>query len=276
MPVGGPGEVRTLGRCADGFVQPTWSPDGKLIAFISRTRDKRYDAKDESWQPPRKIETFFTQLNGEGWIVDRPNHVYVIAADGTGTPRNLTPGPVPPRRRSPGSPTPAPSSPARRATRAGTSTSPSTSTSCRSTARSVPSRAQTGQYCTAVGVARRHARGAARHRRPDARTAELVRRDHRHRRRRDHVDLLGDRPQLAALRQRPSAGLDRRQHAARHRRGPRRDAPLRVGRRRVAGAAGAHQGPARRCRASTPPAGRWRWPRPPCNAPPSWSRSTAR
>jgi dipeptidyl aminopeptidase/acylaminoacyl peptidase len=93
MPVTGPGEVRTLGSMPDGFVTPTWSPDGKLIAFASRTRDKRYEAKDESWQSPRKIETLFTRLNGEGWIGDRPLHVYVINADGTGTPRNLTPGP---------------------------------------------------------------------------------------------------------------------------------------------------------------------------------------
>jgi dipeptidyl aminopeptidase/acylaminoacyl peptidase len=93
LPVGVPGEVRTLGSMADGFDDPTWSPDGKLIAFITRTRDKRYEAKDESWQPPRKIETMFTRLNGEGWIVDRPSHVYVVNADGTGTPRNLTPGP---------------------------------------------------------------------------------------------------------------------------------------------------------------------------------------
>ncbi len=93
MPVAGPGEVRTLGSMPEGFAQPTWSPDGRQIAFTSRTRDKRYEAKDESWQPPRKIETFFTRLNGEGWIVDRPSHVYVINADGTGTPRDLTPGP---------------------------------------------------------------------------------------------------------------------------------------------------------------------------------------
>jgi dipeptidyl aminopeptidase/acylaminoacyl peptidase len=93
LPVGGPGEVRTLGSMAEGFDHPTWSPDGTLIAFVSRTRDARYEAKDESWQPPRKIETMFTRLNGEGWIVDRPAHVYVIAADGTGTARNLTPGP---------------------------------------------------------------------------------------------------------------------------------------------------------------------------------------
>lgn len=93
MPVAGPGEVRTVASMAEGFAGPAWSPDGKWFAFVSRTRDKRYDAKDVSWQPPRKIERFFSRLNGEGWIVDRPAHVYVVAADGTGTPRNLTPGP---------------------------------------------------------------------------------------------------------------------------------------------------------------------------------------
>jgi dipeptidyl aminopeptidase/acylaminoacyl peptidase len=92
MPVGGAGEVRTVCEMPDGLSNVVWSPDGKWIGFNSRTRDGRYEAKDVSWQSPRKIERFFSRLNGEDWIFDRPQHVYVIASDGTGKPRNLTPG----------------------------------------------------------------------------------------------------------------------------------------------------------------------------------------
>ncbi|CAN5559457.1 S9 family peptidase [soil metagenome] len=92
LPVAGPGEVRTVCTLPEGIGDVTWSPDGRWIAFASRTRDERYDAKDVSWQAPRKIERFFSRLNGEDWVFDRPQHIYVVAADGTGKPRNLTPG----------------------------------------------------------------------------------------------------------------------------------------------------------------------------------------
>ena len=97
LPVSAVGETRTLASMRDGIGDVSVSPDGKWVAFTSRTRHERYDAPgadegDESWQAPRKIERFFTALNGEGWVYDRPSHVYVVAADGTGTPRNLTPG----------------------------------------------------------------------------------------------------------------------------------------------------------------------------------------
>jgi dipeptidyl aminopeptidase/acylaminoacyl peptidase len=93
LPTAGPGELRTICSMPDGLGDVAWSPDGRWFAFTSRTRDARYEAKDVSWQAPRKIERFFSRLNGEDWVFDRPQHVYVVAADGTGTsPRNLTPG----------------------------------------------------------------------------------------------------------------------------------------------------------------------------------------
>ncbi|MEM9616079.1 MAG: S9 family peptidase [Actinomycetota bacterium] len=92
LPVGVPGEVRTVATMPDGIDSPQWSPDGRWLAFTSRTRDARYEAPDDSWRSPRKVERFFSRLNGENWVFDRPSHVHVVAADGTVPVRNLTPG----------------------------------------------------------------------------------------------------------------------------------------------------------------------------------------
>ncbi len=92
LPVAQPGETRTIATMKGGIEGVKWSPDGRWIAFASRTRHERYDAEDESWQAPRKIERFFSRLDDVGWVFDRPKHVYVVDADGTGEPRNLTPG----------------------------------------------------------------------------------------------------------------------------------------------------------------------------------------
>ncbi len=92
LPVEQPGETRTLCTMPDGLGDIAWSPDGTLVGFTSRTRADRYDIEDVARQPPRKIERLFSRLNGEDWIYDRPNHVYVVPADGTAKPRNLTPG----------------------------------------------------------------------------------------------------------------------------------------------------------------------------------------
>ncbi len=91
-PIAGPGEIRRVCTVPDGLEDMAWSPDGRWIAFISRTQHERYTTPDTSWQSPRKVERFFARLNGKDWVFDRPQHVYVIAADGTGTLRNLTPG----------------------------------------------------------------------------------------------------------------------------------------------------------------------------------------
>lgn len=97
LPFGTAGETRTVASMKDGVGDVEFSPDGRWIGFISRTPDERYSVPgaedgDTSWQAPRKIERFFTRLNGEGWVFDRPSHVYVVPADGTAKPRNLTPG----------------------------------------------------------------------------------------------------------------------------------------------------------------------------------------
>jgi dipeptidyl aminopeptidase/acylaminoacyl peptidase len=93
IPIGEAGEVRTIATLKDSTGGLEFSPDGRLIGFISRTPDERYAAEDASWQAPRKVERFFSRLNGENWIFDRPAHVYVVPADGSRPPRNLTPGP---------------------------------------------------------------------------------------------------------------------------------------------------------------------------------------
>ena len=92
LPVAAAGEVRTVCTMPDGLGEVSWSPDGRWLAFTSRTQDQRYKEKDESWQAPRKVTRYLSRFNGKGWIFDRPQHVFVVAADGTGTPRNLTPG----------------------------------------------------------------------------------------------------------------------------------------------------------------------------------------
>lgn len=93
MRVDGAGETRTVATMDDGIADVAWSPDGAWLAFTSRTPHERYRAEDESWQAPRRIDTFFTRLDGVGWITDRPSHVYAVRVDGVGGPRNLTPGP---------------------------------------------------------------------------------------------------------------------------------------------------------------------------------------
>ena len=92
VPVSRSGETRTLCSMPDGIGSPAWSPDGQWVGFTSRTRDERYETEDVSFQSPRKVERFVSRLNGEDWVFDRPSHVFIVSALGTGSPQNLTPG----------------------------------------------------------------------------------------------------------------------------------------------------------------------------------------
>jgi dipeptidyl aminopeptidase/acylaminoacyl peptidase len=92
MPIGQPGETRTIASMPESISDVRFSPDGSMIAFTTRTRHERYSAQDERWQSPRKIDRLFSRLDDVGWVVDRPKHVYVVRTDGSSAPRNLTPG----------------------------------------------------------------------------------------------------------------------------------------------------------------------------------------
>lgn len=92
LPMDGPGEPIIVARLAEPATGLRWSPDGMWIAFTARRRDERYDETDPRRQPPRRITRFLSSLDGEGWVHDRPEHVWAVPGDGTAAPIDLTPG----------------------------------------------------------------------------------------------------------------------------------------------------------------------------------------
>jgi dipeptidyl aminopeptidase/acylaminoacyl peptidase len=92
LPFAVPGEVVTIATCKGGASGLQWSPDGARLVYTSDALSDRYDEDDVAKQPPRRITRFFSSLDSEGWIHDRPSHVFVVRADGASAPKDLTPG----------------------------------------------------------------------------------------------------------------------------------------------------------------------------------------
>ena len=91
MPVAG-GEPRKLTSLKEDVTEPVWSPDGTRIAFAARVPDAAYEEEDEKRRRPRRLARLQYKLDNVGWTADRPRHLFVVPADGSAEPRQLTSG----------------------------------------------------------------------------------------------------------------------------------------------------------------------------------------
>jgi dipeptidyl aminopeptidase/acylaminoacyl peptidase len=91
IPVAG-GEPVKLTDVKEDVSQAAWSPDGTRILFVSRVRDESYEETDEKKRPPRRLRRLQFKLDNEGWTADRPQHLFVVPADGSAEPTQLTSG----------------------------------------------------------------------------------------------------------------------------------------------------------------------------------------
>jgi dipeptidyl aminopeptidase/acylaminoacyl peptidase len=86
------GEPRRLTDLKESVESIAWSPDSKRIAFTSRVRDEAYEEEDERKRKPRRFTRVFHKLDSVGWTGDRRTHIFVVDADGSGEPQQITSG----------------------------------------------------------------------------------------------------------------------------------------------------------------------------------------
>jgi dipeptidyl aminopeptidase/acylaminoacyl peptidase len=78
------GEPRRLTNHPLGADSPVWSHDSTRLAYLARVpEDGRYgtaEGKSGDKEPPRRITRMFYRVDGLGFRLDRPRHVFVIDA----------------------------------------------------------------------------------------------------------------------------------------------------------------------------------------------------
>lgn len=91
LPVEG-GEAQKLTELKEDPGELVWSPDGTKIAFTARVRDDAYEEEDDRKRRPRRFKRLSYKLDNVGWTGDRRQHLFVVAADGSGEPQQVTSG----------------------------------------------------------------------------------------------------------------------------------------------------------------------------------------
>jgi dipeptidyl aminopeptidase/acylaminoacyl peptidase len=67
-----------------------WSPDGLSLLFTCRERDEAYAEEDDKARSPRRFTRLRYRLDNVGWTLDRSQHIFTVAADGSGEPQAIT------------------------------------------------------------------------------------------------------------------------------------------------------------------------------------------
>ncbi|HYU57272.1 MAG TPA: S9 family peptidase [Actinomycetota bacterium] len=91
LPMDG-GDARRLTDLPEDVADPRWSPDGTRLLFASRVRDEPYAEEDDARRRPRRFRRLRYRHDNIGWIGDRRQHLFVVPADGSGKPRQITDG----------------------------------------------------------------------------------------------------------------------------------------------------------------------------------------
>jgi len=86
------GEAHKLTELDEDPSDIAWSPDGSQIAFSARVRDEAYEEEDDKKRRPRRFARLNYKLDNVGWTGDRRQHLFVVPADGSAEPRQLTDG----------------------------------------------------------------------------------------------------------------------------------------------------------------------------------------